>query len=44
MLAMIRLLGTVRSVRTVGAKFLNIRIGKDKSYLKGLKDIGKSRD
>jgi len=43
-LAMIRLLGTTRTAKTVGAKFLNIRIGKDKSYLKGLKDIGKSRD
>jgi hypothetical protein len=40
---MIRLLGTVRSVRTVGAKFLNIGIGKDKSYSKGLKGIRKSK-
>lgn len=42
-LVMIRLLGTAKTAKTVGAKFLSIGIGKDRSYLKDLKGIRKNR-
>ena len=42
-LVMIHLLGTARTAKIVGESILSIGIGKDRSYLKDLKGIRKSR-
>lgn len=42
-LQVMRHAGTVRTARTDGATILNMLIGKDKNYSKGLKGIRKSR-